>query len=753
MDIDLSFDGGIPVLTLAGRFDGAGAVVFDQKTAAIDAESAQWVVDMSSVAYLSSLGIRSLVVLEKRLKARDGGLVLAGITPLVERVLDVSGLENVLRIAGTRARAVQMARAAVATAPTIEMAFGSIRATIRRSPPGESAIEWWAPDTVAGFERELLAVEVKDLGIAFGTGILGGPAAFEAPRPFVSTLQFAGMSGEDDVAISDFVVGDASQLMPVAVEAAWGVSGSSAAIVDLEGSPFGLLEALDDIFERGISPSPAALGFVVLAHTDGEPPGLFAVAIAFDPERTQTSLDPEKHLEGAAGQIPLPSGKRCIGSAVTLNVRPALERSSDMRSELRQDAALESLRAIVGLRACAQVTRARVWVFAPGKLRDGIDKLLTVNVEGDGEWRPEWDAIVRRLYHDCGSVTLTPLPGGFMSSTYKAVAYDHDGRRTLPSVVKIGPVALTRREQQANREYVSRFILNNGTSVLGDAQHGEWAGLRYNFLGVNGPESRLVWLYDQYLQRSTPEVLALIERLFTRVLKPWYAQPRWEQISLYRDHTPLRLFPSVIETGEQVLGISADTKEFVCAELGVTLPNPFWFLKHEYPKRAAESRLWYTAVSHGDLNLRNVLVDERDNLYVIDFSETHPRNAVSDFARLEPVLKFEMTRIETDDDVRSLVEFEQGLTSVSSLDEAPPFVYRGDDPLVSRAHAAITLLRRYADRATLFELDIVPYWVAMLEWTYAVVCYRQVTARHKRYAACSAALICRSILQLERRVG
>jgi hypothetical protein len=310
---------------------------------------------------------------------------------------------------------------------------------------------------------------------------------------------------------------------------------------------------------------------------------------------------------------------------------------------------------------------------------------------------------------------------------------------------------VTRREVEANRNYVSRFILNNGTTVLGDAEHGEWAGLRYNFLGVNGPDSRLVWMYDHYLQRPVGEVTALLEQLFTRVLKPWYAQPKWEQVFLFRDHTPLRLFPTLFETAEQVLGLSVDSPDFDCHELGIRLPNPFWFLKHEYPRREGESRLWYTAVCHGDLNLRNVLVDERDNVYVIDFSETRPRNVVSDFARLEPVLKFEMTRPESDEEVRRLLVFEQGLTSVTALDQPPPFRYDGVDPLVARAHAGITLLRRCADRATLFETDMVPYWLALLEWTYPTVCYRQLSARQKRWAACSAALICRSIFQLEGR--
>ena len=752
MEIGISFEAGIPVLTLEGRLDREGAIEFDEQVSALHTDAVQWVIDLSGVGYLSSLGIRPLVALEQRLRARDGGLVLAALTPLVQKVLHVSHLDDVLRIVPTAAAAIETARAAAAADPTIEMTLSHCRVKVRRLQGTESTVEWWSPATSAGSRDQLLSINASDLGIAFGIGVLGGIAgAAGAPGYFISTPQFAGMLGAEDCGITDFIVGDASQVVPIGVASALGLSGTPAAVVELESSnAFSLFDTLDELFDRVVAaPAPKTLGFVALAHTQDKHPGLYAVGVAFDPLTTAMTIDPGKRLEAMPGQLELPSGRRVIGAAVTLETRPAFDVLSDVHYALRGQVALDTLGGIVGLPECAPVTKTLVWVFAPRELRNGIDKLLHVTVEDDGEWRPEWDAIIRRLYHDCRSVTLTPLHGGFMSSTFKAVAYDHAGRRTLPSVVKIGPTALTEREQQANRDYVSRFILNNGTTLLGDAQYGDWAGLRYNFLGVNGPESRLVWLYDQYLQRPVPEVMALFERLFTRVLKPWYAQPKWEQVFLFRDHTPLRLFPTVVETAEQLFGTSADSPDFECHELGVRLPNPFRFLKYEYPRRAGESRLWYTAVCHGDLNLRNVLVDERDNLYVIDFSETQPRNVVSDFARLEPVLKFEMTRLDNDEDVRRLVEFEEGLTSVTALDQPPPFRYRGDDPLVARAHAGITLLRRFADRATLFEVDIVPYWLAMLEWTYSVICYRQVSVRHKRYAACSAALICRSILQLE----
>jgi anti-anti-sigma factor len=92
MDIRVSFEAGLPVVTLDGRFDGAGAIAFDAQMLALDTDAVHWVIDVSGVCYLASLGIGSLVALEKRLKARNGGLVLAGTTPFVQQVLHVTRL-------------------------------------------------------------------------------------------------------------------------------------------------------------------------------------------------------------------------------------------------------------------------------------------------------------------------------------------------------------------------------------------------------------------------------------------------------------------------------------------------------------------------------------------------------------------------------------------------------------------------------------------------------------------------------------
>jgi anti-anti-sigma factor len=746
VDVQVSFADRVPVLTLSGRFDGFGALQFDEAAQGITGEASFWILDFAGVSFMSSVGLRSIVELEKTLRARDGGLILMAIARSVRQLLEISRLDNWLRLVTTIDEAVAMVRASTsAPATSYEVSGRAIR--VRRVAETTSSLEWWK----AAANGQLVTATLPDLGFAFGLGCVGdGVAEARAGLgAFVSTPLFAGVLPTTAHGVSDFITGGVSATLPVHVQSALSVCGAPALVAEVSAAqPFRLLDLIGDVSSVAgaeLGANPPALGFVVIGDRSDQAGACLAVGIAHDSAAPRSADGHDAVLREWPGQMPIAGGRTAAGGAVTLRRRDTIRVSTDVIDAIRSINDPNLLNDVVELDADAWLSRATIWLFVPSTIRGGAEKLLKIAIDGDINWRPEWDAIVRRLYADCQSVALTPLHGGYNSKTFRASAYDREGRRTLPTVLKIGPLAITAREEVANREYVSRFILNNGTTVLGGAEEGEWAGLRYNFLGVNGPDSRLVWLREHYLQRPTEEVLALFDTLLTRVLKPWYAQPKWEQVWLYRDHTPLRLFPKLLEVAERDLGLSCDALTFDCPELGLELPNPMRFLKHEYARRTGESRLWYTAICHGDLNLQNVLVDERENLYVIDFSETRPRNAVSDFARIEPIVKFEFPRLETDEDLRQLLEFEEGLMRVTRLSDTPPFIYRGNDPLVARAHAVITRLRRSADIVTLFEQDMTPYWLAMLEWTYSVICYVQLSSRHKRYAVCSAALICRAI--------
>ena len=81
MDVQVSFADRVPVLTLSGRFDGFGALQFDEAAHGIAGDAPFWILDFAGVSFMSSVGLRSIVELEKTLRARDGGLILMGDTP------------------------------------------------------------------------------------------------------------------------------------------------------------------------------------------------------------------------------------------------------------------------------------------------------------------------------------------------------------------------------------------------------------------------------------------------------------------------------------------------------------------------------------------------------------------------------------------------------------------------------------------------------------------------------------------------
>ena len=722
MHVSFRLDRSIPVLSAQGRLDARGAAAFDDLWKTLPPGASHVVLDLTNVDYLSSIGIRSLVTAEKFLRERHGRTTLAGLSPSVARVLEIAGLLREFQRVSDVPEAVEQALAArAAGAASTEH---SIDGRLYRIVPNSTepcVLELWGDDEQAPDDprsafsilersaaRSSIDASLDELGFAFGEGGFGNARSQSADciGPFVAAGKFAGVLPAGGDSIPDFVLSDRPDEVELVVSRAIGFFGPPQFKVSATApAPASLRTLMTDLAAliTGINGSaPSVIGFVMQvtgAH------GMLLVGL-FSP-------DPEKlHVNG-----------------VLYETVPTLTPK------------LEDLKGVGQMDPETAWQSGSISLYLPGKVRLGVEKRLKIQVEGDVPMREEWTQIIRRLYRDCSRVILSQLTGGYMAMTFRVASYDSSGRRLLPTVLKISTIELIQREEEAHRAYVQKFILNNSTIIMGTATVGAWAALRYNFLGISGPDTALTWLLDYYRSRSTEAVLALYQRLFTQILKPWYGQPRWEPIPLYADHTPLRLFPDLCAHAERDFGFSPEQESIECAELGIALPNPFRFLQTEYPMRSLQSQLWYQGINHGDLNPRNVLVDEQENLYVIDFSETRPRNIVSDFARMETSLKFEMTRVDTVEDLARMIEFEQGLAEAGSLCDVPPNRYRGDDPRVEKAYAAICRLRKYADTVTLFETDIVPYWLALLEWTFSVLSYDLPPLRRK-LAAYSAAILC-----------
>lgn len=87
------------VVAISGRLDAVTSADFErQMRELIDRGNTACVVDFERLDYISSAGLRALLVVARTLKAKDGGLRFANVTGGVRAVFDMSGFASMFQL-------------------------------------------------------------------------------------------------------------------------------------------------------------------------------------------------------------------------------------------------------------------------------------------------------------------------------------------------------------------------------------------------------------------------------------------------------------------------------------------------------------------------------------------------------------------------------------------------------------------------------------------------------------------------------
>ena len=96
MDIQVQQDEHKTVVVVAGKLDAVTAQKFDKTVGPlIEGGAVRLVLDFSRLDYLSSAGLRVLLMTAKRIKAKGGQLRVAGMQGAAREVFEISGFHTV----------------------------------------------------------------------------------------------------------------------------------------------------------------------------------------------------------------------------------------------------------------------------------------------------------------------------------------------------------------------------------------------------------------------------------------------------------------------------------------------------------------------------------------------------------------------------------------------------------------------------------------------------------------------------------
>ena len=99
MDISAGKDGDILIVGLKGRLDANTSPALEERLVSlIDSGEKRFLVDFNELDYISSAGLRVLLMGAKRLKNLSGRIVLASLKDHIKEVFDIAGFSSVLTI-------------------------------------------------------------------------------------------------------------------------------------------------------------------------------------------------------------------------------------------------------------------------------------------------------------------------------------------------------------------------------------------------------------------------------------------------------------------------------------------------------------------------------------------------------------------------------------------------------------------------------------------------------------------------------
>ena len=98
---------GALVISVTGRIDGLNAQEFhDNLDKEIAGSDISVVLDLENLSYISSAGLRSILLIAKTLRDKNMKLVLCSLSDPIREIFEIAGFDRIIDVTGSRSDAI-----------------------------------------------------------------------------------------------------------------------------------------------------------------------------------------------------------------------------------------------------------------------------------------------------------------------------------------------------------------------------------------------------------------------------------------------------------------------------------------------------------------------------------------------------------------------------------------------------------------------------------------------------------------------
>lgn len=327
---------------------------------------------------------------------------------------------------------------------------------------------------------------------------------------------------------------------------------------------------------------------------------------------------------------------------------------------------------------------------------------------------PEQRMIVEVLCMHWTRSELKPLKGGF-SGSFLFLANGWKGKaQTEPMVMKIDAHRAIRRELKGY-ERVKDLLGKHVPSFTPPVSFGDFTGIGMEFASMEGLPSTLQDLFEnadsdariQHFIDLFRRSLALLKKhVYVNTLRQRHISP-YRHFLLHVDKQAEWLKENLDSIERQSIGDSTISMEMLRHMFDIVRKND-----DALPNEVC--------LSHGDLNLANIMCDTMGNIWAIDWTHADNHPLEMDFAKLENDIKFVMSKQLAPEDFGKLQRFEDFLLSqpvLPAVTELPPdFGFIAWDLRFKKIYRAVLAVREHYFSIRGSE-DWLVYRIALLKYS------------------------------------
>jgi protein-tyrosine phosphatase/nicotinamidase-related amidase len=423
-----------------------------------------------------------------------------------------------------------------------------------------------------------------------------------------------------------------------------------------------------------------------------------------------------------------------------LGVCSALTASS---SRANHFIALDQLERLLGVAVFHSVGEFTGWLAGETvsvPLLGFSEKHPEMRLQGEANLGETDGKLLRYMFRDCRSVECALLDGGYSGNVVLgARSVDLQGHRQAAHVVKIGDRASMGQERTAF-ERIESVLGNAAPSIADFADLESRGGIKYRYASVgSGPVATFQKKYMAGLPLD--DVRKILDTVFVEQLGRLYAAAEREECDLLSYYQfDSRWAGSVRRKVEKLLGVPAEGPTLRLAD-GTEVGNICNFYEKDLDGLPRDqSGTSYLSYVHGDLNGANIIIDQNDNVWLIDFFHTHRGHVLRDLIKLENDLLYIFTPLTSVEDLPEAFRLTDLLLQVKDLanlpeDPAPGF----QRPEMMRTLDTVRILRSYYPELIKADRDPLQLIIAQLRYAVHTLGFFESSDFQKQWALYTAA--------------